>query len=59
VRLRSALRAGAAALDAGGSIRGGAARELTGVRKTGILGVDSTHAWVWDAQCGMGNPPGA
>ena len=59
VWLRSAPCEGAAALDAGGSIRGGAARELARVRKTGIPGVDSTRAWVWDAQCGMVNPPGA
>ena len=58
VRLRSAPCEGAAALDAGGSVRGGAARgspELTEISSPRVV---STGVLVRDGLLGMRNPPG-
>ena len=59
VWLRSALCEGTAALNAGGSVRGGTAwgsLELTEIDAPGVV---STGVWVGDGLRSMGKPPGA
>ena len=59
VWLRSAPCEGAAALDAGGSVRGGAAWGSLELAEIGAPGVVSTGVWVRDGLHSMGKPHGA
>ena len=58
MRLRSAPCEGAAALDAGGSVRGGAAWGSLELAEIGAPGVVSTGVWVRDGLHSMGKPHG-